>query len=536
MYPVFPSLIMSGKRLRGVTSSLELGFFNVDFANGEVVRRIDGDTIRSFSRDSLTTEQSRNPFGAFAQVGSDTSRYAQYRYGTYTRNLIAVRPSFGSGENFQWGFSYLKAKDDTSSILYGFKPQENIALGSDLRIAVDNHRLELTGQGAASVVNQDIKPGNLTDDQIDSLYSYKTGSQASVADTQDVDKKRRDLRDLRDKISNFITVNQNLIPLSVDKITSVMAYEGALVLNYFDNYLKGTYIFHGSEYNSFGQTFLRKDVKGFNVFDRIRLMENQLFFSAGVERLEDNTDGNKISTTTFTTDNATLSFYPRSNFPTMTIGYTLNKNSNDLINTDTISAHYAGQFDTTTQEGRDALQAALQGAIQRFYSMIEDKTNRFFIQLGYSFTAGVRHNAMLSISTANRTDETFHHLDSKNTFVSAMLNTSWNSPLQTSFGFSASLNKLPKSDPSDSTRQSFILSDFNYSTILLGARYPLLDNRLRLSCTVSPTFGDFSRMMWDVGADYTLWRDVVTAFQLTLLQNSGGSTDVVGSLVLKYNM
>ncbi|MGA2622945.1 MAG: hypothetical protein ABSF91_03750 [Bacteroidota bacterium] len=519
-YPTFPSLIMSGKRLRGLTSNLKLGFFNLDFATGETVRRIEGDTVYSFPKDSLPSQQRQNGNGAFGPVASDTSRYALYRYGTFTRNLTVVRPSFGSGQTFQWGFSYLKAKDDTSSILYGFKPQENVALGTDLFVGLDNRHIELNAQGAASVINQDIKPGTLSNDDIDSLYKFKTGTEASAADSQDVIKKRNDLKDIKDKISPFITVNQNLIPLSIDKLSSVMAYEGALALNYFDNYLKGSYIFRGSEYNSFGQTYVRNDVQGYNVFDRIRLMESQLFLSVGVEQLQDNTDGNKIATTTFTNDNATVSYFPRSNFPNITVGYSLNKNSNDLIGSDT----------TVTDS------AAHAQALQRYLSAIEDKTDRFFIQLGYAFTAGVRHNASLTISTSDRNDRTFRHNDANNTFISASLNTTWNSPLQTMFGFSVNLNQLPKLDPNDSTHQTFILSDFNYSSITLNARYPFLENRLMLSGTISPTFGDFNRMVWDMGADYSIRKDLVAAFQLSLFQNSGSSTDMIGSLMLKYNM
>lgn len=512
-YPTFPSLIMSGKRLRGLTSNLKLGFFNVDIATGETVRKIEGDTVYTFPKDSLVSQENRNSSGPYGPVASDTSRYALYRYGTFTRNLTVIRPSFGSGQNFQWGFSYLKAKDDTTSIVYGFKPEENVALGTDLFAGFDNRRIELTAQGAASVINQDISPGNLSDAQIDSLYNNDADSV----------KKRQDLKDLRDKISKFITVNQNLIPLSVDKLSSVMAYEGALALNYFDNYLKGSYIFRGSEYNSFGQTYIRNDVQGYNVFDRIRVMENQLFFSVGVEQLKDNTDGNKIATTSFINDNATISYFPRSNFPNITVGYSLNKNSNNLIGTDTTA--------TATPDS-----AAHAQALQRYLSAIEDKTDRFFIQLGYAFTAGMRHNASLTISTSDRNDRTFRHNDANNTFISGSLNTTWNSPLQTMFGFSVNLNQLPKLDPNDSTHQTFILSDFNYSSIILNARYPLLENKLMLSGTISPTFGDFSRMVWDMGADYSIRKDLLASFQLSLFQNSGSSTDVIGSLMLKYNM
>ena len=43
-------------------------------------------------------------------------------------------------------------------------------------------------------------------------------------------------------------------------------------------------------------------------------------------------------------------------------------------------------------------------------------------------------------------------------------------------------------------------------------------------------------MVWDMGADYSIIKDLIASFQLSLFQNSGSSTDVIGSLMLKYNM
>lgn len=501
-YPVFPSLIMSGKRLRGLTSNLTLGFFNVDFARGEVVRKVDGDTLRTFLSDSLTAVQNdtaRSPrTGAFAPYDSTRNLWAEYQYGTFSRSLTVIRPSFGSGENFQLGFTYLKSKDDVGSIQYGIKPQENVALGSDLLVAFDNRRFEFTAQGAASLYNKDIKPGNLTDAQVDSIYRFKSGD---VDDSTKQAKKRQDLRDIRDRLSKFITVNQNLVPLSLDKISTILAYEAAAVLNYFDNYLKATYIFRGSEYNSFGQTFIRKDIKGFNLYDRLRLLENQLFFSGGYEGLEDNTDGSKTATTTFTNWNTTISYFPRIDFPNVTFGY--------------------GQYESKNGVPLDSI-----------YS-ISDMTNRFFIQLGYDFTAGLRHNASLTLSISNRDDKTIRNADTKNTSISGTLITTWQIPLQTTVRITQNLNSLPSSD---TTKGPKILSSFNYTTVFFGGNYRLLEDRLRLFASLGPTVGDLNRTMWDAGAEYMIVKNLSGLVQFSLFQNPGVSTDVVWSIMLRYDI
>ena len=521
-YPAFPSLIMSGKRLRGLTANLALGFFNVDFAQGEVTRKVDGDTLRTFFKKDIPAVQNdtaRSPqtgsFAPYDTLGRVDSLgiWAEYRYGTFKRNLLAIRPSFGSGKNFQWGFSLLRAKDDVGSlerngIVYGLNPQENIAAGSDLVIAFDDHRLELTGQGAASIYNKNIAKGDISDADIDSLYKYPTSPTQSQTDS--VDKKRNDLRELRDKVSRFITVNQNLVPLSLDRLSSIMAYEGALALNYFDNYFKGGYIFRGAQYSSFGQTFIRNDIKGFNIFDRLRLMESQLFVSLGYENLQDNTDNSKAATTTFLNLNTTVSYFPRIDFPSVTVGYGQNKSSNGLASLD--------------PSGPDSLRAR---------SAIEDVTNRIFVQIGYTFTTGFRHNASLSLSTSNRDDKTYLNLDTRSTTVSGAVVTSWTGFLETSGGVSLNFNDIPVQDPANPGK--FIVSKFNYTSILLGGRYRMLEDKLRLWASVGPTFGDVKRTTFDVGGEYFFYKNLSAAGQLSLLQNPG-VTDVIWSIMLKYNL
>ncbi len=500
-YPAFPSLIMSGKRLRGLSSNLKLGFFNVDFTDGDVMRTIEGEPVRIFSKDSLSIIQNDltrpNATGAFGPYDTTVTPHlwAEYRYGTYQRKLTAVRPSFGGGESFQLGFTYLKSKDDVNSLKWGIKPQENLVLGSDLFIGAFDRKLQITAQGAASVFNSDIAKGNISDAQIDSLFTD--------ADSAD---KRKDFKDIRDIVSKYITVNQNLVPLSIDKITSIMSYETGISLDMFDNYLKGTYLFHGSQYQSFGQTYYRRDVKGFTIFDRLRLMSNQLFLTGSFEQLKDNTDETKLATTTFTNWNGSVAYYPRLNFPNITVGYGQNTSSNGLY--------------TLDPNGPDSTKAR---------SAREDLTSRLFVQLGYDFTAVARHNASFNFSTSNTDDQTYKSFDTKSTIVTTMLMSTWKFPLQSTVGLSFSNSKLPSTTSATQT-------DFDYTTLTLGARYRLLQEKLRLSGTFLPTFGDVKRSVFTFVADYSLLTNLVASFETSLIDNTNGSTDSIVSFLLKYNM
>jgi hypothetical protein len=109
-FPKFPTNIVSGKRVRGVSANLFLKFFNVDFSYGETMRSIDGLALRDTTFKDLTALNSR-PTNALLKSGMT---YTLFQSGTFSRNLFAVRPSFGSGENFQLGFTYMNSKDKIS--------------------------------------------------------------------------------------------------------------------------------------------------------------------------------------------------------------------------------------------------------------------------------------------------------------------------------------------------------------------------------------------------------------------------------------
>jgi len=77
--------------------------------------------------------------------------------------MFAVHPYFGKGENFQFGLTYLHSADDSKSIDFGARPAENLVLGTDMLIGIDDQHILLTGQAAVSLSNTDISGGNLSD-------------------------------------------------------------------------------------------------------------------------------------------------------------------------------------------------------------------------------------------------------------------------------------------------------------------------------------------------------------------------------------
>jgi hypothetical protein len=90
--PQFSEFGLRGKRVRGFEARLKLKYFNLHVVSGETERKIPG--VISEIPDTLS---------------DNTLVYSRTGY-TYGRNILAVRPYFGSGEHFQLGINFIKVR------------------------------------------------------------------------------------------------------------------------------------------------------------------------------------------------------------------------------------------------------------------------------------------------------------------------------------------------------------------------------------------------------------------------------------------
>ncbi|MBP1678756.1 MAG: hypothetical protein H6Q29_667, partial [Bacteroidetes bacterium] len=282
---------------------------------------------------------------------------------------------------------------------------------------------------------------------------------------------------------------------------ATLAYEATLSMNYLDNALRATYLYRGSDYTSFGQTFLRKDVRGFNVQDRIRLLANQVLLTLGWERLEDNTSDTKVATTTYSTLSAGVSWSPGPELPMLTFGYNQFRNRNPLQGT-----------------GIDSLYA------------VDDRTNRFFGQVSYDFLLGPRHTALLSLSSSDREDFTVRHTDLTSSTVTLSLISRFDFPLQTSLDLALNYNDYPVT----STPGARVSLD--YTTIALGGRYAVLPGEVNLIGSIAPTFGDLKRLAADLGAEWYLQRTMSLTLQFSAFDNDDAPDDSFVSFRFRYDI
>ena len=502
-FPKFPSYIVSGKRVRGVTANLFLKFFNVDVSFGETVRSIDGGLLR----DSTVTYADASAAAARPLNTSLKSglTYSFFTPGTFSRSFLAVRPSFGSGENFQLGFTYMKSRDDKGSIRYGVFPQENLVLGSDVLVAFDNQRFRLEGQASLSLTNKDITKDSFTDADYD-LIAGTNDPGLTQQERDDRRQQKEDIKKLADIGGKFITINENLFPLNpVGTGLPGVAYEGTLTLNYFNNFIRAQFYQRGNAYLSFGNEFLQSDIKAIALSDRIRMFQNRALLSISYEAREDNTAETKVATTKFGNINGSLTVFPGVNLPSFTIGYGIVTRKSDASPTDSLKRLFVA----------------------------DDKTNRISVQLNYDFNAGARHSLSLGASLSDKTDNTFYKRDQKNNSFSGSLMTTYTIPLQTTLSFNTNLTE--SSQFGTLPLAALVTTEFKITAISFNARYSFLGDKLQLASTVSTSLGDLNRTLAQVGVDYSFTQNLALLAQYDFIENSGFKDDNIASLIFRYS-
>lgn len=479
-YPMYPELILSGKRVRGIDAGINLGFFSLQASYGQIKRDIEGSLLETFSENEVVFGSDIIPI----DEGKYGQPYGRAALGEFNRDLLAIRPSFRAGETFEFGLTLLKSGDDKNSIEFGTQPQENLVLGTDLNLYFDNRRIQLKGEAAVSFLNADIATGTLSDAQIDSVF----GGNGIIDIDPDV------VKNFKSIFGGFMDINQFFGPWNPEELSS-LASTASLGLNYFNNNMNVKYIYRGNDYNSFGQSYLRTDVAGFNIVDRIRMIENKVFLSLGFESLKDNLQDTKVVTTTYNTLNSSVSIYAGEGIPNITIGYTRYDNSNDLDLSDTTYSS----------------------------SAVDDATNKFYTQFSHNFILEVPHKAYLYLSTSNREDNSLRNSDANNFSISFNLRSEWNKIFSSHVGatyYTSESSSLP----------------YDYSTIFLGGTVYLLQNKLDLTATFSPSFGDFKRQSFDLIGNYKLIESFTLSLQVRFYRIPDISTNSIVGIIARYSL
>ena len=455
--PRFNDLILWGKRVRGIEAYLKLGFLNFEFVQGETNRGIDGMRY-NFQLAGADTIWTHPESGDTVQTIDGI-----YRYGTFKQTLTGLRTSLGSGRSFQLGINLLKVKDDVNSIQNGITPKDNLVVGPDLYMAFDNRRIEFRAAMAFSALTNDISSGPLTKAGIDTVFDI-------------------DLPIDPAEYEDYLILNASTIPLDPSNLTS-LAYNAELKLNYMRNDLRVRYKSIGSEFNSLGNTFLRTNIEGYSVYDRIRLMQNQLYLTLGydsyLDNLDDEDDENDFTEpTTLNTFTVGVSYYPRSRgLPKVSLNFKDHNRDNSL---DTLNA-------------------------------VGNRTQDISVQLGYDIQLlNANHTLSVGIIGSDRVDDFMPQSSNiANDIRIFTLRSRFDSPLTTTLTFATNEN---------TTGEDITEYTFKYNQYSFNADYLTMNNRLKLNSGVNMTsaigskpgvngdekYTDYQRIAFNVGCHFKI--------------------------------
>ena len=521
--PRISHFTMNGKRIRGLDVNLNLGWLNFQFIKGELNRAVQGSLSNAYSFNVETDD-----FGE-QYLALQRSNY------TFKQDVLASRFSLGSWQNFEWGFSFLKAKDDINSIqdslpraeiLYtpstnfgsisdldsgvvymiselgtravildrsdwsGQSPKDNIVIGTDMGINLFNKNIRLDGEVAFSMINNNIWDGPLSLAELDTLLDDSVDSKLLGFDISDIPDPS--------EFEKFLIINPNLTPLvpidinaldedPVDAIFSMpsLAYRGRAITNFFGNYIALEYNQTGPQFNSLANPYLVKNKREWSISDKLKLFQSRLMLNMGYKYQDDNiltTVKNIKSQNTYLLG---LNFLPGPNLPTVNLNYR-------TIDRDNGISTILQLTDSTFTDNRE-----------------QTKTNNIMINLNYRFNYLWNHSLSTTYVYVVKEDQ-YKDRDSNfidpgmlTNVINFSLSTTYNNPLKTNINVTSNSTEL-SIGPGKKGTQNFFTSTFD-------AKYPLLKNKVLLNGGLNIASGS--------GTVDVSWLGLKLGFRYNLIEN-----------------
>ena len=484
---------MNGKRIRGMDLDFTLGWFNFRFLNGEINRAVQGDLSNAYSFDIDTDE-----FGE-KYISLDRSGY------TFTQNVSSARLSFGKGDIFQWGFNYMKARDDTSSVdpelmnaqifyesdqtgsveglnsgtVYtinelgtrarvldgsewsGSGPKDNLVVSSDIGMNLFNKRIRLDGEVAFSMTNNNIWGGPLSLAELDTLIDDSVDNKLSSFDLSEFP----DPSDWEE----YLIINSNLSPLvpidinafgdssNVDLMDAIfsmpsLAYRGRAITNFYGNYFSIEYSQTGPEFNSLANPYLVKNKREWAITDKVKLFRNRLMLNFGYKHQDDDILTNVENVKTQNTLSFGFNALPGGGLPTLNFTYRSIDRNNGITELVVLP-------NMTTTDNREKTQ-----------------TNNLMLNVNHRFDLVWNHSISGTFVSIDKEDKFSGRADDfvdpsmSTSVINVSLITRYNVPLQTSLNVTSNSSEL-STGPGQKGTQDFLTANLN-------AEYPFLGKKI----------------------------------------------------------
>ena len=484
---------MNGKRIRGMDLDFSFGWFNFRYLQGEINRAVQGALSSAYSFDIDTDE-----FGE-KYIALDRSGY------TFTQNVSSARLSFGRGDIFQWGFNYMKARDDTSSVdpdlmdaqifyesdqtgsveglttgtIYtinelgtrarvldgsewsGSGPKDNLVISSDIGMNLFSKRIRLDGEVAFSMTNNNIWGGPLSLAELDTLIDDSVDNKLSSFDLSEFP----DPSDWEE----YLIINSNLSPLvpidinafgdssSVELMDAIfsmpsLAYRGRAITNFYGNYFSIEYSQTGPEFNSLANPYLVKNKREWAISDKFKLFKNRLMLNFGYKHQDDDILTNVENVKTQNTLSFGFNALPGPGLPTLNFTYRSIDRNNGI--TELVELP-----DMTSTDNREKTQ-----------------TNNLMLNVNHRFDLVWNHSisgTFVSIEKEDKFSERavdFVDPSMLTSVINVSLITRYNVPLQTSFNITSNSSEL-STGPGQRGTQDFLTAN-------LSAEYPFLGKKI----------------------------------------------------------
>lgn len=569
---------LDGKRVRGVDANLQLGLINFHLIKGELDRSIKGPLTvdNSLLLDEITVEQ--NQLDSTLQ---DITYFLDRKGYAFQKDLTALRLSFGRGKLFQWGVNLLKVKDNIASVdstlgnakIYvdadslgsvplnvspgeytydelwnmisgednyslqmqdrwsGNTPQDNIVIGSDVKMFLHKRKIGLEAGFAFSMLNKDIWDGPMTLADLDILMDDSLDGWIGQTYDEDGNIETDGFFEITDEIpdpadyEDIFVLNPNMVPLipidpdsaqlAEDPLKAVMnmpslAYNAKVSLNYFGNNFIFEYIKVGPEFNSLGNPYIQKNYKEYSFQDRLRLLKNRIFLTL----MYKHQDNDVLRIVPIVTTQEIVSFnaniFPGPNLPAFTLGYRTLDRDNGKTLMDTVSV----AVDTVTSRTNYWLED------HRDYTKTLNRSFGVKYQL---HAMNVDNNISLNLISVTKTDEISDRAEapfystSDNGVDTTYFDSSFVSPnlksdivtisLVTEFPFPLKTTTVVSLNNSEFGKNA-IYGTQEISSYSLNAVYDLIKGKLKLLGGLNYTSGsgndEFTRMGFKAGVNYRL--------------------------------
>lgn len=512
IFPRLNPLILAGNRVFGINTSVKLfdRLINFQYVAGEMRRPIEN-LYQSVVKEDVVL--GRDPDGVELTEPRYVLQLQDNGTGTYRRKVMGGRFALGNGDNFQWGFNSMTVRDDVNSItaisdyesliqkrpdlllgsqltdverqelsqysdsLFQIKsglaaPRDNFMFASDMVIKMFKNRVTVRSDVGFSLLNNDISTG---------VLNTARGDEIGIDIPSNVG-------NILDELSWLIIINENLsyLPVEIDtsgKIspvkntflgmkdspvpTGLMASQNSINMNFFGNNFQAKYQWVGPEYRTLSNTAMRRDIDGYSLSDRFRLISNQIYVTLGTESFRDNLIGQKESTTRTKIYNSDLSLYPNNRkWPRLSVGFRMQNRDNGVL-----------KFNPYVRDsGQDELSALRNLAIIEGDTVVI-ATPRLDKTLQYSFNIsqevkilGMRNDLNLNIMNIKTSDEVYRYGSFESQIYNFGISTNWNQlPLKTTLNFS--LNNSSGANG---------LSKVDILGLNIGANYFMFDEKLSL--------------------------------------------------------